>query len=1065
MTVVHGGILADNFYLWGEGGGGNPAPSAQAKRRAGTRKKKTAGEAAPLPWGSGRRELAAALGAAGLTAPGEDAFQEPVVWLPTLAGQAIASTPLVAPPPAGEGEPVLAPWRVTARRLAPGEALAFLGACGKDKMLAPGVWRGDDLAFWSRVADLAVSLAARQRFLPGLEEVASAARSAQARAGGTRFRAAWLPVATGEDERCLAGLAAACPGVCRALAGVSDAPPEVPARLLLTRVTAILLDALARAAWGRRGGGRTAGATLHDRWLHALGTPDGELAGEPAELAALAARVRDWAAPLRLVEDAAFRVSFRLEEPPEDAGGGASAAKGSSLPALGDGEWRLTYMLQARDDPSLLVPAAQVWEGKGARESLGRPPGVAREKLLAGLARAGGLFPPVEESLRANRPAGCVLDAAGALRFLTEGAFLLEGVGFGVLLPSWWTGKGTRLRLASRASVRSPSAAGAGLGGDTLVDVDWQVALGDEALSLPELEALARAKAPLVKVRGQWLQAGQADIQAAIDFLRRPPGGRMALGEAVRLALGSGSGKESGLPLEAGRGEGWVADLLERLRGGAAAATAEEEPPAGLTGELRPYQRRGYAWLSLLSSLGLGACLADDMGLGKTIQTLALVQRDWEAKGPGPVLLVCPTSVLANWEKEAGRFTPRLPVLVHHGADRERGEDFRREAEAQAMVVSSYALLVRDRDLLAQVSWRGVILDEAQNVKNPDSKQAQAARSLPAGYRVALTGTPVENHVGELWSLMEFLNPGFLGNRADFNRRYFLPIQRSRDAEAAQGLRRRTGPFILRRLKTDAGVIADLPAKLEMKVFCTLTREQASLYAAVLRDLEDAMREAEGIRRKGVVLAAVTRLKQVCNHPAQFLGDGSSLAGRSGKLSRLGEMLEEVLEAGERALIFTQFAQMGEMLRGHLQETFGREVLFLHGGVARRERERMVERFQETQPGKQAPPIFILSLRAGGTGLNLTAANHVFHYDRWWNPAVENQATDRAYRIGQRKNVQVHKFVCAGTLEEKIASLIESKVELANQVVGGGEGWLTELADEDLRRVLALDREAALGGD
>jgi SNF2 family DNA or RNA helicase len=445
------------------------------------------------------------------------------------------------------------------------------------------------------------------------------------------------------------------------------------------------------------------------------------------------------------------------------------------------------------------------------------------------------------------------------------------------------------------------------------------------------------------------------------------------------------------------------------------------------------------------------------MGLGKTVQTLGLVQRDWENADRRPTLLVCPMSVVGNWKKEAERFTPDLPVLVHHGGKRIRGSAFAPEVEKQALVLTSYALLHRDLALFDKVKWAGVILDEAQNIKNPNTKQAQAARALPAGRRIALTGTPVENHVGDLWSIWQFVNPGFLGGQAEFRRRFFIPIQVQHDAEAAAALKRLTGPFLLRRLKTDKAVIADLPEKLEMKVFCNLTREQASLYAAVVKELDRSMTGAEGIERKGLILGALSKLKQVCNHPSHFLGDNSAIEGRSGKLARLTEMLDEVLQAGDRALVFTQFTEMGEILRKHLQETFGREVLFLHGGVSRGQRDRMVARFQAEGQG---PRIFLLSLKAGGTGLNLTAANHVFHFDRWWNPAVETQATDRAFRIGQRRDVQVHKFLCVGTLEEKIDEMIERKKDVASRVVGTGEAWLTELSDDQLREVFTLRQEA-----
>ncbi|HEV7499960.1 MAG TPA: DEAD/DEAH box helicase, partial [Vicinamibacteria bacterium] len=473
---------------------------------------------------------------------------------------------------------------------------------------------------------------------------------------------------------------------------------------------------------------------------------------------------------------------------------------------------------------------------------------------------------------------------------------------------------------------------------------------------------------------------------------------------------------------------------------------------------LRPYQLRGYSWLAFLGQCGFGACLADDMGLGKTVQALALIERQWREGPRRPTLLICPTSVIGNWEKEAERFTPGLPVLVHHGAGRAKGA-LKDRAEGHAIVLSSYALLHRDLEALKDIGWAAVVLDEAQNIKNPETKQARAARAIPAPVRIALTGTPVENNVGDLWSLMEFLNPSFLGSQAEFKRTFFLPIQTVGDPEATARLKRLTGPFILRRLKTDRSIIADLPAKMEMKVFCTLTREQASLYQAVMAEAMDTLKGTGGedIQRKGVILATLSKLKQVCNHPAQFLGDNSPLPGRSGKLARLSEMMEEVIAAGDRALVFTQFAEMGTMIKRQLEETFGREVLFLHGGVTKTQRDRMVERFQKEEAG---PPVFVLSLKAGGTGLNLPRASHVVHFDRWWNPAVENQATDRAFRIGQKRNVQVHKFLCLGTLEEKIDEMIERKKGIAENVVGTSEAWLTALSTSQLRELMTLRASA-----
>jgi SNF2 family DNA or RNA helicase/intein/homing endonuclease len=455
--------------------------------------------------------------------------------------------------------------------------------------------------------------------------------------------------------------------------------------------------------------------------------------------------------------------------------------------------------------------------------------------------------------------------------------------------------------------------------------------------------------------------------------------------------------------------------------------------------------------------------VANNILCHNTIQfiTLLLHDRNLSAKQnepqSGPALLICPMSIVGNWHKELQRFAPSLKVMIHHGNERLSGEAFEKEAKQHDVVITTYSLALRDREHLSPIDWAYVVVDEAQNIKNEAAKQTQAIKKLNAKYKIALTGTPVENRLSELWSIMEFLNPGYLGSATDFRRKFAIPIERYHDSNSAETLKHVIQPFVLRRLKTDKTIIADLPEKMEMKVFCNLTQEQASLYEGVVKEMLEKIEQSEGIERKGLVLSTLLRLKQVCNHPAQFVADGSSLPGRSGKLARLEEMLEECLAEGDKALIFTQFAEMGTLLRHYLQETLGCETLFLHGGTPKKQRDVMVQRFQEERRG---PPLFILSLKAGGVGLNLTAANHVFHFDRWWNPAVENQATDRAFRIGQKKNVQVHKFVCIGTLEERIDQMIEQKRALAENIVGSGESWLTEMTTAQLKELFALSREA-----
>ena len=516
------------------------------------------------------------------------------------------------------------------------------------------------------------------------------------------------------------------------------------------------------------------------------------------------------------------------------------------------------------------------------------------------------------------------------------------------------------------------------------------------------------------------------------------------------MILALGCGTPQGLEVARVGGDGWLGTFIRRLGGEQSFELLP--PPEGFRGELRPYQLRGFSWLAFLRQWGFGACLADDMGLGKTIQTLAFLLREKAHGQELPTLLVAPMSILGNWQRELRRFAPGLRAMLHHGAKRHHGSSFAREAARVDVVLTSFQLLHRDYSTLRGARWGGIIIDEAQNIKNPDTHQSQAARALQADYRIALTGTPIENHVGDLWAIMDFLNPGLLGRRATFREHYFQPIQSGADPGARARLRRVTSPFLLRRLKTDRQIIDDLPDKTESKVVCALTREQAQLYGEVLASFQRELAESEGIKRRGLILAVLTRLKQVCNHPAHYLTEPAPLARRSGKLKRLEEMLEEIFERGESALIFTQYAAMGELLQRHLQETFGCWTPFMHGAVPRQERDRLVREFQESA----APTAFVLSLKVGGIGLNLTRATHVFHYDRWWNPAVEDQATDRAYRIGQTRDVMVHKFICGGTLEERIDEMIEQKSALASEIVGGGEAFLTELSDTELDAILKL---------
>ncbi len=945
-----------------------------------------------------------------------------------------------------------------------------------------------DARFWNLSATLVLETLAAGKIVPVLVEADGL---------GRRFHARWMPSLDGpQDELRLSALRAAMPPVCRSPDGYPHlANPKIGAispfqaagwhpRPLLDSFLKSMTDALARqwsaAAKPTPLNPRGISERISDShpaaaWLDALFQPDPGVKASPAQLQALASGHRAWMRNLFIAGDSAFRIAFRLEAPLQ------RAAAHPESPALPDPGWKLHYLLQASDDPSLLATAESIWQTRGSIfNALGRRFENPQEKLLAGLGYAARLFPPITQSLKSLHPDQVALTTREAYTFLRETAPLLQEAGFSLLVPPWWNKAGSRLgvrlRLKPTPGQTNEAVAHGRLSLESLVRYQWELSLGDTPLTREEFQALAALKSPLVQIRGQWVALEPEQIEAAIHFWEgQALEGDASLLEAIQLSQGE-TGVPGSLPLEEVTSEGWLAEWLEsfeELSASDAASRLTELPqPPSLKGELRAYQRYGYSWLRFFYQWGLGACLADDMGLGKTIQTLALLldQKENRSKEPAsaPSLLVCPTSVVTNWEREIRRFAPSLTTFIHQGSERQRGADLVKAAQEVDLVLTSYAVVRQDAPILQSIAWHNLILDEAQNIKNPGTKQTQSIRKLPARFRLALTGTPVENRLSELWSIMSFINPGYLGSRQAFRSAFALPIERYGDQEAARRLRKKVSPFILRRVKTDPRVIQDLPEKIEVKEYVHLNEEQATLYQAVVQDVMKKIEISEGMERRGLVLSMLMQLKQICNHPMQYLhqidrpgkaGGGqtgveaASIAGRSGKLDRLVELLEEILEIGERALIFSQFAEMGQLLHQALPEILGCQTFFLHGGVPVKLRDQMVSRFQNDE---HSPSIFILSLKAGGTGLNLTRANHVFHFDRWWNPAVEDQATDRAFRIGQVQNVEVHKFITTGTLEEMIDEMIESKKGLAQAIVGSGESWLTELSANELRDLVTL---------
>jgi hypothetical protein len=851
--------------------------------------------------------------------------------------------------------------------------------------------------------------------------------------------ARWRPVLSEEYLQALAHAAAVAPAACRN--GSSASTGEI---------LSALVDGLARAV------------LHHGGWKPELGRK------RSADVQALRAVFASLAKPDAVIrsgdadfEDALADLAGSLERHRRRLNG-EPVVRGRVRLTLPDDlldPWLVELELVDDADPSKWCTADDVWErapraldmvGDGRQDRLA----ALDAEVLALASLIAPQVPGLAELATAHEPGSIELDVEQADQFIDVAPAALARLGIELLGPEQLV----RAKIGVRGTAReSPTDDRKGrLGKEALVE--WQALIDDTPLSDADLARIEAAGTTLLRAGHRWVRIDPAGLRRARALLSEQVAHRSRVGavDLLRLAAeGTGAGDT---PIEVVTDDdaaqaddtGWVRALLAGLPDDRLEEVVESDH---FHGELRHYQRRGLAWMQFLARVGLGGCLADDMGLGKTATTLAhLIERQ------GPHLVLCPLSVVHNWEAEARRFAPGLSVTVHHGASRQRTGD----ATAPALfgladadiVVTTYGLLTRDLDTLAAIEWGTVVLDEAQFVKNAGTKAAKAVRRLRAGQKLALTGTPVENRLSELWSILDAVNPGLLGGQQRFRERYATKIERNQDQEAAAQLRTLTQPFVLRRTKADRRLLPDLPDKIEQIAFAQLTREQAMLYQQVVDQLLVDAKQLDGMQRRGRVLAALTRLKQICNHPAQALKDGSRLAGRSGKLTRFDELVEELLDVDERALVFTQFREMGDLLQRHIAERFAIGAPFLHGGVTRSGRDRMVADFQ----AGTGSPLLLVSLKAGGTGLNLTAASQVIHYDRWWNPAVEDQATDRAWRLGQQRTVNVHKLVCQGTVEERIGEVIDEKRAIADAVVGTGEAWLSELSTDELARLVTLER-------
>ncbi len=967
--------------------------------------------------------------------------------LPTAAGKPSPSFELLRY--VDEEEPMefdLAPWQVCCYQVS--DIITALNDIHFIALHAAEDFQlGADLLFWHQYSQAIKGIMAKDQYIPALkyQAISSTPTKSKRAKNDSSFELhpAW-ELLSDAYETTIQRYVAAMPGVCTAGLNSPDGAALFDKGALLRHFSECLLHNIVTG---------TPFTAKFDQQIAGTLLYGGVYPYRPALPQSPADALQDykhwlaWRANLtRVHTEAGFTLCFRLEE--------ASLADTD--------KWRLHFLVASRRDPSLKLSLDDYWYlDEQTRVEVIRHFGQDFEKnLLLSLGYAARIYPKVWDGLATDRPTGCHLTLDEAFAFLKESAWVLGDAGYAVIVPAWWTPEGRRrAKVRLKTALRSPKGSAAASNGyfslGAIISYEYQLSIGGQVVTEEEWQQLVNAKTPLVQFRGQWMELDRDKMQQLLQFWQTHQHEEQEITLLDMLKIGT----EAEDDLEWDHDQS-LRDMLSRLHDKNAFAPIQD--PQNLQGSLRDYQKRGVAWLQYLEDLGLNPCLADDMGLGKTLEVIArLLKEREEADSVPPTLVIAPTSVLGNWRKEIERFAPQLRTLVHQGSTRLKDKQtFAETSQTYDVVLTSFALARLDEKLLQSIEWHRVVVDEAQNIKNPHAAQTRAILKLAAPRRLALTGTPVENRLRDLWSIFNFLNPGYLGKETQFRKTFEEPIYKGNDLASSATLKKLVEPFILRRVKTDKRIIDDLPDKIEQKMYCTLSSEQASLYEAVVKDVTEQLNGAEGIQRKGLILSTLLKLKQICNHPAQFLQDGSAFTTeRSHKLQRLGEMIEEVIDSGESALIFTQFTEVGGELERYLEHTLHYNTYYLHGGTSVARRERMIAEFQDPET---EPSLFILSLRAGGVGLNLTKANHVFHFDRWWNPAVEDQATDRAFRIGQRKNVFVHKFVAMGTMEERIDAMIEDKKRLSSLVVGADESWLTELDNDTFKELIALRRSAVL---
>ncbi|NPE06797.1 MAG: DEAD/DEAH box helicase [Asgard group archaeon] len=960
--------------------------------------------------------------------------------LPTITNNPVISVNKISDELKNEKDLEFNYWQVNTLNLDLYDALDFLLSLPETP--PKGVIFSDSLKFWTEVARFSLEIISINSYFPATKVINQDSEK-------TIFAGIWEAIIPNRILQSFNLLVKSMPYYCLSFFNKNLSSQEIVLTFINKTIDSFLRKKLSIHLPRKRNEESERINELIETWFKSLFNPTQiELECSTKDFAYFNGIILSWQKNIfREIPETYFRTCFKLVPPDPDKG---------------ERTWRVEFYLQNQDDISIIIPADDVWKSKAGtisylQEKFEDP----QERLLKDLAEASTIFPKISESLETTFPSKVQLDDREAMEFLEVYSVQLEDNDFGVFLPSWWKNPNSRLGLTLDLGEEDSTAnkSYSLFTYNSLIDFEWQFIIDDMKITLEEFEKLSELKVPFVQLRGKWLKLDQEELNEAVEFFREYYN-NLRMNDILQLELENEdfpARKKFDLIVRGGFSDR-IQRVIEKSR------IENLTAPENFVGTLRSYQEKGYSWLRYLKQYGFGACLADDMGLGKTIQVIAyLLQEKNENPTNAPTLIICPTSILGNWFREIQRFAPILTTLIHHGSKRILDERFVENASSYDLIITTYNLAQRDFDVLDQINWSTIVIDEAQNIKNPSTKQSRKIKKLNGDYRIALTGTPIENRLTELWSILDFLNPGYLGSLRKFKETYVTPIETKQNSQSIKQLARLVQPFILRRLKTDPTIIKDLPEKTEFKVYCSMTEEQCVLYEAVVKDLIKRLNGIQGISRKGLILAALTKLKQICNHPVQFMHESSlDLKDRSGKLDRLIEMLTEIIANNEKALIFTQYAELGQLLKDYLQVVLDQDVLLLFGGTPQKEREELIKRFQCTEDN--SPNIFILSIKAGGVGLNLTAANHVFHFDRWWNPSVENQATDRAFRIGQKKNVFVHKFISVGTLEENIDRLIEQKKVLADSVIGTGESWLTEMSTEQLREILSL-RKLTMGGN